>query len=183
LKFFKLDLSPEEANPKFVMLSVWTDFLVFTIIADAVLGVLLVPKRPLHTHTKTTFNFLPEYQFVLLEESFHADGPPPLVWLFNKLTGLDRTDQDSSHHSNHVFFRVWVEETSNCTIAFSSQSKADLSFNFPSFLLNLLPVSKDIIENQGNSALQKSIEKDVSPGLESFLKSYLQWLKKKRVSC
>jgi len=179
LKFFKLGLPTNETHPKFIMLSVCTNFLIFAIFVDAVVSVeLRVVNRPSHY-----YKAFPEYQFMLLQESFRADGPPPMVWLFNKLTVLDSRmdfDNTSSHehqnHTNHVFFKVSVEETSNTTISFIAQTKADISFYFPSVLLNLLPVSSEIIEEQGSSALKNSMIKDVSPGLESFLQSYVMWL-------
>lgn len=171
-RFFDMTLPTVITNQKFTMLAVSTNFLIFSIIAEAILGVeLFAPKRPSHNHIHLAETISPEYQFVLLEESFYADGPPPMVWLFNQITGVDNivdkpAGDELKSHSSHVFFRVWTKETSNSTIAFTAQTKADISFNFPSVLLNLLPVSKDIIEKQGNAALKNSMEKDVLPGLE-----------------
>ncbi len=59
---------------------------------------------------------LPEYHFVLLDEDFEAEGPPPLVWIFNQLTGKGTRRRPSwqisrdglqDRHLFHAFLHVY----------------------------------------------------------------------------
>jgi hypothetical protein len=174
LKYFHEDCEEQGIIEKnFTSMSVRTPFLVFTIIAEVIVGVqIMAPRHASKSHPGYDPGFSPMYQVVLLEEAFHADGPPPLVWLFDKLTA------EKSNHTKHVLFEVWAVEKSPRELAFVAQTKADFSFNFPAILLQFLPRSKDFLENLGNAALSSSMKEDVNRGLDMFLQSYLNGLKR-----
>jgi hypothetical protein len=156
---------------------------------------------------------VPEYQFVLLAEDFVADGPPPLVWIFNQLTGIGvgkrkpltsfssssplnqlllKNEEQKQQHLIHAFLRVWPSKaetyhyhTKNLdfdipvdNIVFNAQCRAEINIKFPSILLRILPVPKEVIERQGEKALLESMERDILPGLLKFRRSYLRWLRK-----
>ena len=133
------------SSSSIVELRVRTSFLVFTIHAIATLGAQLlqrdiastemgnqtkVPRkkqdeddlklesRNNYTHGPSVLRVhlsFPEYQFVLLDEDFEAEGPPPLIWIFNQLTGkgtrkrpsLQSTQQLEGQHLLHAFINVY----------------------------------------------------------------------------
>lgn len=159
------------ANDKIIQLTLSTDFLVFTMTAVAMIGCKLLqpPKEnPLRS---------PEYQFTLIREEFGADGPPPLLWIFNQLTGAGRAKKEDSGQYNHAFFRVKAVPTDGGQrVAFQGSLTTEINIRFASALLSILPVAKEIIEEHGCSALKKNMRRDVPPGMDKFRSAYVDWL-------
>lgn len=159
-------------SDKLIQLKLKTSFLVFTIYAIAVLGVKHLLPQKLDDDEKTS----PEYQLTLLGEEFHADGPPPLVWIFNQITGADKPKKATKDHTIHGMFRVWAKPSAK-NLAFESTADIRVDIKFPALLLQLLPVEKKIIEEEASKALQKSLQRDLPPGLVKFRDSYVRWLR------
>jgi len=179
-------------SDKVLELSVTTPFLVFDIHNVAKIGVKLLPNP----QGKGSGNQIvcPEFQFTLLEEKFWADGPPPLVWIFNQLTGIDRPGRSTASgggggggdderegrygHPNHALYRVRAVVSDDGTrLAFGSRMETELNIRFPAELLRIIPVDKRIIEERGSRSLRESMERDVPPGVDAFRESYLEWLR------
>lgn len=108
----------EHANNRHVEileLLIKTPFLVFVINASALVGVILTKdgeKEELFVGNKI---HSPEYQFLLLAEDFEAEGPPPLVWIFNQLTGRGskkglKPELPNDPHTIHTYLRVWASD-------------------------------------------------------------------------
>jgi hypothetical protein len=114
----------------------------------------------------------PEYQFTLLDSELEPSGPRPLVWLFNKLTRY--RDKTSS------FTRVSVENTKDEKMVFSTDARLEAQIRIPSGILKILPGNVDLskFESQGSDAMQKLLEKDLGPALQSFRDSYYEYAKK-----
>jgi hypothetical protein len=187
---------------RLVELRTETPFLVFTICAMALLG-----KHMVHRQSCSSGNTelpLPELQFVLLKEDFEAaGGPPPLVWIFNQLTGkgknpapfLTSIKDDDRHHNVHSFLKVYPvfqrsshkegdkQEKANRktkdAVAFHAICKAEIKIAFPSLLLHILPVAKEVIEHQGQIALKKSMERDLIPGMNNFARQFRKAMNRK----
>jgi hypothetical protein len=176
----------------FIRLRMQTSFLVFTIVATAILGhhvqldkSLLSPQLSPETnqvdnnndnHNSSSFVTIqtPQHVLLLLQEDFQVQGPPPLVWIFEQLTGAQNKQQQQ--HTHHGMFRYWAESISKDRVIFRSETQAEIGFEFPSLLLKILPVPKEVIEEQGNASLKKSMERDVSAGMEKLREAYLRWL-------
>jgi hypothetical protein len=161
-------------SDKLIKLKLETSFLVFTIYAIAVLGVkLLLPQK-----SDIDEKHGPEYQLTLLGEEFHADGPPPLVWIFNQITGADKPTKASADHKIHGMFRFWATtKPDGNNLVFETKEDIQVNIKFPTLLLQLLPVEKKIIEKEASQALQKSLERDLPPGLKNFRDAYIRWLR------
>lgn len=128
--------------------------------------------------TQTIVGEYPEYQFSLLDSRLEANGPRPLVWLFNKLTKSKKTENDGDLPRQTTFSqsRIWVEpsEDKKDGITLRSKAKLEAHIKIPSFMLRILPVSLEKLEQQGCNGLQSALD-DVEPGLQRLGKSYLKW--------
>jgi len=126
----------------------------------------------------------PEYRFVLLESNMKADGPRPLVWLFNKLTGSGDTKKGNTGDTDDVLpqpttsssTRTWAEPAEDNKVIFRTNSQLTTKINIPSVMMKLLPVKLEKFEEQGSASLQKVLDKDVEPALVLFHKAYTKWI-------
>jgi hypothetical protein len=104
-------------------------------------------------------------------------GPPPLVFIFNQLTGIKKKVQGTYTQPNHALFTVKAEPSEDKKrLSFISRMTAELNIRFPQILLKLLPVPKERIENEGSASLKKSMQRDVPPGVDLFRNAYVDWL-------
>eukprot|EP00978_Attheya_sp_CCMP212_P020415 scaffold58372_cov53-Attheya_sp.AAC.1 len=162
-------------------LSVRTPFLIFSIDVEATIGVKLFKANPVVDEEGDPSLSNPELEFILLGQKFSADGPPPLVWIFNQMTGIDQKTRKTSQVSNHAVFRVKVLPSNDGKgIVFASNMDAELHIQFPSMLLELLPVAKEVIEEQGSKSLQQLMNRDLPPGVDKFHDAYVKWIKEER---
>lgn len=51
-----------------------------------------------------------------------------------------------------------------------------IDVSFPSLLLNILPVSKQLAERQGSAAIARVVERDIGPSLEALRQRYMEEL-------
>lgn len=167
-------------DDKLLSLSVTTPFLVFVLKVTAMLGVKILwhsyqitTSDDAHTEVK-----LPEYQFILLDQTFSAEGPPPLVFIFNQLTGINKTAKGTYKQPNHALFTVKATPSKDIKrVSFVSRMTAELNIRFPEILLKLLPVPKERIEKEGSHSLKRNMERDVPPGVDLFRNAYVDWLR------
>ena len=157
-----------------------TPFLAFSINGVGLLGYILTKDGENEELFVINKYHCPEYQFLLFAEDFEAKGPPPLVWIFNQLTGRGNKTKllptlSEKSHTFHMFLRVWASESKSMKeeddiyrIVFKATCTAEINVMFPSMLLKLLPASKDFIESKGNAALLQNMERDVIPGVKKF---------------
>lgn len=126
----------------------------------------------------------PEFQFTLLGSRFSAEGPRPLVWLFNKITRRNQStdaDESASHPENirsivtRGFTRIWSEVVADGKIIFCTDARLESQINIPRLLTRLLPMSLEKMEEKGSKTLQKAIEKDIAPAMERCSKAYQEW--------
>lgn len=190
--FTKSGIEESNEDVERVDLLIETSFLVFVLNASAILGVKLTKDGECEEVFTDGKVHSPEFQFLLLTENFAADGPPPLVWIFDQLTGRYReksslVDKTNDSHIIHTFLRVWASDSKSIQgdiradrIVFKACCRAEVEINFPPVLLQILPVAKEIIEKEGNVALKRSMERDIVPGVNKFRDAYILWERKKR---
>lgn len=116
----------------------------------------------------------PEYQATMAMDETKPEGLRPLVWIVNKLTGASK-EKSAEDQTTHAFTRVSAE-VSNGEVIFKAESNLMVDLKFPSFLLKILPVSKEKAEEQGSEALLKALEKDVVPAINNFREEYIKYL-------
>lgn len=117
-------------------------------------------------------------QFVLISTEQVVKGSKLLVWIFNKLTGNTKTpDGDNSQQAIRSLSQLTFRPISDQdTAIFLLQTSLEISLKFPSFLLKILPVSKEKAEEQGSASVLKTLEKDTSTVAPKISKVYLGWL-------
>ena len=118
---------------------------------------------------------LPYYDIILIGERKRVFGAPPIVWLFNKLTGHSAEKEDLLRPpSARVQSTISVEdkELGPC---FCFDCSAEIVVEFPKALMKFAPVSKEKMEEQGTVAVRKAIEKDIFQALNSVNKVYVDW--------
>jgi len=130
----------------------------------------------------------PCLQITLIQDELQAEGPEPLVWVFHQLTGTgessffspfsllrgnnSQADQQRRTHSTNVITAECDKES--LSIIFRSVAKLSIDVSFPSMLLRILPVSKEMAESQGSDAINKVVNRDIGPSLEALKNKYQQ---------
>ena len=113
------------------------------------------------------------YQFILLGDEQKVRGLPPVVWVFEKLTGSKEKDSKDRQSSSSVT-TVSYKDVNESEIIFSINSQLTIEVNFPTFLLKILPTNKEKAEASGGKSITKLLEKDVAASMKAFEKAYLE---------
>jgi len=135
---------------------------------------------------------MPEFQAVLIDDDTRAEGPAFLVWLFNKVTsvnkdsdellmnGIANEGNEMKNKDHRAFLRVWVEplnlDSNLPEIVFKSYISMWLELRFPAVLLKLFPIRKSKAEELCSAAIVKSLRASFSPAFDNFCKAYDEWL-------
>lgn len=129
-----------------------------------------------HDDTDTNDTF--QLEFTYIDDEQIVQGPKILVSIFNVLTGKKDSDDEAKKNKGQgqrVQSLSRLSTTvSNDTVVFHLDTCLDISIQFPTVLLKILPVSKEKAEEQGSEAIMKTLIKDTEamiPKLEQF---YLQ---------
>jgi hypothetical protein len=125
---------------------------------------------------------MPEHEFVLIAEQQRLEGPPPMVWMYRKLTGMTDHAADSSNDGTtpqpskgHSKSRVSVVELDDGqSLALSLDTNLQIRVDFPSFLIRVLPASKERMEEQGSAAVLRAVSKDVVDAGNSTWDAFLR---------
>jgi hypothetical protein len=133
---------------------------------------------------------------VLLGEDFAAEGPQPIVWIFNQLARKGRGHQSllspntlDELYVMHAYLEVYPyvckvephtskEKSSHVEqrkVMFHATSRVEINISFSFLLLKILPVPKEAIERQGSLALQKSLDRDAV--IRKFRETFVTWSK------
>jgi len=114
----------------------------------------------------------PGFEFVLIKDEQQVEGPAPLKWVFNKLTG--NSGGSEGGQSVRSLNQVTVEPLSDGKgMVFQSKVTLEIGVQFPSIFLKLLPVSKEKAEEQGSASISKALDKDILPALKRVRDSWV----------
>ncbi len=125
---------------------------------------------------------LPYLSIILVAERKRVFGAPPIVWLFNKMTGHSKEKEDvllSPSARVQSVVSVVDNELGPC---FRFDCNAEIIVEFPKAVMKFIPASKDKIEEQGTEAVKKSIEKDIRYALECINDVYFDWVNADKVN-
>jgi hypothetical protein len=119
----------------------------------------------------------PTYTILLIAEKKRVFGARPVVWLFNQLTGNDAEKEDTfSAPSGMAQSKIYVvEEESGYFINFDCE--IEITVKFPKWVVKILPVSKEKMEEQGSASVKKAVGNDISKCVESANDAFLNWQK------
>lgn len=113
-----------------------------------------------------------KYQITLIGDDRKVKGLPPVVSVFNKLTGGGSESGSSSNLSTTNIICDFGEEESK--VAFKAETFLTVHIKFPAILLKILPTSKEKAEEQGSQSIYNSLSKDVQASMEAFEETYLE---------
>lgn len=85
-----------------------------------------------------------------------------------------RQQQRRTHSTNIISAECTTTDDESSSIVFRSVAKLSINVSFPSFLLRILPVSKQMAESQGSEAIQRVVSRDIGPSLEALKQKFEQ---------
>lgn len=135
-----------------------------------ILSVSILPKSVIGT--KVIHNgILPEFQATLVDDTPTAQGPMPLVRLFNLI--VNAGVKDKSNES--AFLKLWVKMQEDNTCTFVADTEMYLEFNFPSLLLKLFPIKKEQSEKICSESIVNALKINLIPAIDSLYDKYLDY--------
>lgn len=113
------------------------------------------------------------YEFVLIQDENEVKGLPPVVWIFNKLTGSDGNEKGNGNNQSTSSITVLsCKKINESEVVFTTTSRLVVNVKFPAFLLKILPTNKEKAEENGAKSINKMLEKDVNLAVRAFEKAY-----------
>jgi hypothetical protein len=113
----------------------------------------------------------PTYEITLIGDDRKVKGLPPVVYIFNRLTGGGGSDSGSSHNlSSTKIMCDFNAEDSNVMFRISTQFL--INVRFPSVLMKILPTTKEKAEEQGSLAITKVVSSDIEKSMAAFEVAY-----------
>ena len=117
---------------------------------------------------------VPELEFIMLGDRRTITGLPPVVWIYNQLTGEGK--DNNKRTTTSTISRFGYEYTEEKKVVFTCDASLTVRVKFPSFLLKIMTQSKEKAEESGGKAIAKAVEKDVVKSLAAFQKAYENWI-------
>ena len=119
----------------------------------------------------------PTYEFVMIKDTTKANGPKFLLWIYNQVMDFAaryNTKSKNDKTTRSLCFVTLVEEGQQ-GVSIHFESSFQTKMNFPSFLIKILPISKERAEKQGSSAVRNFVEKGVERSLDRFEKAFKRY--------
>lgn len=121
---------------------------------------------------------LPIYEFTLIKDEYAAQGSKPLVWIFNRMTGVGG-DSDSSRKT-HALSRVSMEPCeSGTSIIMQYFGFVKVSCSVPGALIRILPMSKKKAQEKVSNAMVKQLEREGLASIQKFQRAFEEWLEQR----
>jgi hypothetical protein len=121
-------------------------------------------------------DYRPFYKFLLIGERRKVYGPPPLVWLFNQMTGNSAENEDVVKPATTKVLSTLSIADSSDSVCFTFACNAEVVVEFPKFLLKILPASKEKMEEQGTASIKKAIERDIDKAVSTVNDAFFEWM-------
>jgi hypothetical protein len=119
----------------------------------------------------------PCYDIILVAERKRVVGAPPIVWLFNKLTGHSEEKENAIQSPSAKVQSVVSVLDNELGPCFCFDCNAEIVVELPKAVMKFLPASKEKMEEQGTASIKKAIEKDIQNALDSVNEVYFHWVK------
>jgi hypothetical protein len=123
----------------------------------------------------------PIYDCVVIAEKRTVTGLPPLVWIFNKLTGVSSTDDDYKPAQAKAKTRMSIAEKDD-RYAIQVKSEVSVLIEFPKFLVQIFPVPKARMEEQGSLSIEKAVLAEIHSSLACANEAVLRWQQSKSLA-
>jgi hypothetical protein len=115
----------------------------------------------------------PRYRCALIAEKRTVTGLPLFVWVFNKLTGASPDDVYSPSNGKASSVISIVEKDGG--YAFHFDVKIVIKMEFPKALVNILPFSKEKMEERGTTSVKKAVSQDMEKAMNGANEAFLNW--------
>jgi hypothetical protein len=112
----------------------------------------------------------PTYEVTLIGDDRKVKGLPPVVYIFNRLTGGGSGSGSSNNISTTKI--ICEFDTENSNVIFKTSTQFIINVRFPSILMKIIPTSKEKAEEQGSQAITKAVGKDIETSMVAFEKAY-----------
>jgi len=152
---------PDETDEVFVVKTGGVQFPGLTLEASAIMGVKL-------TEDGTD----PKYVVTMIGDERKAKGLPPVVYIFNKLTGGGSKNGSSANLSFTDIVCEFIDGDEP-KVVFKTDTRFVITVKFPAFLMKILPTNKEKAEEQGSQAIKKAVSKDVEASMLAYEEAYL----------
>lgn len=121
-------------------------------------------------------NGLEGYELMLVAQKQTAQGAPPVVWIFNKLTGINKRDEALWYPPSQAKARstIGITELSGGSVAISFKLELQVTVEFPAVLVKILPSSKEKTEEQGTASILKTVSKDIDKAMEVAFEKFVE---------
>lgn len=135
-----------------------------------ILTVSILPKSVIGTKVIRK-GILPEFQATLVDDIPTAQGPMPLVRLFNLIVNAGGKE----NRNESAFLKVLVRIQEDNTASFMAESEMYLEFTFPSLLLKLFPIKKEQSEKICSDSILKALKINLIPAIDALHEKYLEF--------
>ena len=119
----------------------------------------------------------PSYEFILIRDERKATGLPPIVWVYNQLTGAGKEEREKDTAPMSLSRVTVCRSTDGESVTFKIKSFLEIRVNFPAVLLKILPVKKGKAEAQGGEAVTKVLKKDIDISVAKFRDMYVDTIR------
>jgi hypothetical protein len=128
------------------------------------------------SNTDTDAGGIKSYEVLLVGEKLQPSGAPPVVWLYNKMTGNDKREKNEFYPPKQTRIRSVMTGTELADGALVLSFRLDLriTIQFPRTLLKLLPTSKEKAEEQGSKSVLHSVSKDIDKAMDAAFDAFVE---------
>jgi hypothetical protein len=126
---------------------------------------------------------LPAFEFVLIEDQSSARGIPPLVYIYDKITGSRNGEQQTSKSNRETRFisRIGMKKTKNEQLmVFSCGGTMVINFKIPAPLMIFVRQDKQKSEDRMSKIIGKTIDKQMLKSLGVWENSYAEFVATRR---
>lgn len=129
--------------------------------------------------------YLKGLEILLVAEKSEPKGAAPIVWLFNKLTANNDREKGVFYPPKQSKARslICAEPLEDGSLTLSFTLDMQVTIEFPSVLMKILPSSKEKMEQQGSASILKTVSKDIDMAMlvayEKFVEERLISMKAK----
>ena len=116
---------------------------------------------------------LPTYKFFLIGEERSISGLPPVVYMFNTLTGANKKKSNSLETQAVAISTFRVTKNGGGSLLFTFEVSFRIVLVFPALLLKILPLSKEKTESQGSASVSHTLSKSVEDSIKSLYDTFL----------
>lgn len=115
------------------------------------------------------------YEVLLVGEKLQPRGAPPVVWLYNKMTGNDKRAKNEFYPPQQTRIRSVITgtELDDGELALSFRLNLRITVEFPRLLLKLIPTSKEKAEEQGSKSVLQAVSKDVDRAMQAAFDAFI----------